>query len=93
MDQLRSLGSIATMIRPVYLHWITFIFFALHGLFILAMAVIVGKYAFAIALAITAALTLIFYQWAGRTKNDWFYYFGVDGLMLISALSTFLTSI
>lgn len=91
-DQLRALGSIATSIRPVYLQWITIILFVLHGLFILAMAGTAGKQAFAMALAFTAVLTVFFYQWAGRTKNDWFYYFGVDGLMLISALSTFLTT-
>ena len=45
------------------------------------------------ALQVTGLVTMVFYIFSNKKQGYYFYYFGVDGLMILSALLTTVVSI
>ena len=92
VDKIRGLQSLATVIRPVSLHLlIAFIFVGYIG-----VNYFMGKYgmeyAQTVSLTLMGLISLVMYVFSLQKRGYLFYYFGVDGLMFISALITWLVS-
>lgn len=93
IDKMRGLQSLATVTRPLVLHY-------LFGLVFLGyMGVTLAMYACqvtlpqVIALAVAGVVTLFVYISSLQKRGYLFYYFIVDGLMFFSALLTGLAGV
>ena len=93
MDKIRGMHSLATDLSERALHMIMI---ALFWLFCFMSAGLL-RYGLelkqSIGLLITAVSTFIVYLYSRKNRGYFFYYFLVDGLMLFSALITYLLSI
>jgi hypothetical protein len=90
VDKIRGLQSLATVFRPMILHFlIAFIFIGYIGIsyFMKGYGVKTDQ---VIALTMIGLVTLIMYIVSMQKKGYLFYYFGVDGLMFFSAFLTWL---
>lgn len=92
-DLIRSLGSLVTSVSPGALRMITYLSFAAYAVFSVMLALEMHHPGVAAAMLFTGFVTWLFYRYSLRRRNYWFYFFGVDGLMLLSALATFLATI
>jgi 4-hydroxybenzoate polyprenyltransferase len=93
VDKIHSLRSLATDVSRKSLLWIMALVFILY----LAAGFLLRYYfndnAQITAFLITGLLTLFVYRLSLKKQGYFFYYFLVDGLMLFSALATFVASI
>ncbi len=93
IDKMRSLHSLATAVTRKTLGIIMIIVFACY-----VIAGFVLRYFFddrpqLVAFLVTGVIVLLVYRLSLRKQGYVFYYFWVDGLMLISALATFIAGI
>jgi len=93
VDKIRGLHSLATDLRPAVLTGLIYIIFA---------ALFVSNFLYAghgitfyqsMALQVSTIALLIVYFFSAKERGYLFYYFLVDGLMLFSALATFIAGI
>ena len=93
VDKIRGLHSLATDIKPAVLKILIYIIFAVL-LFSNFYADHFGiRFSQSIALQISTLALLIIYFFSTKKQGYLFYYFLVDGLMLFSALATYIASI
>lgn len=93
VDKLRGLRSLATDLSPAILQLLIYsVFIVLFGTNLLSTSYGVTIYQ-SIALQVSTITLLIVYFYSTRKQGYLFYYFLVDGLMLFSALATFIASI
>ena len=93
VDKIRGLQSLATLVKPPIIRYIMiFIFMAyiINGIWI---RIYYHEPRQIVALLVTGLVTAIVYFFSLKKQGYFFYYFGVDGLMLFSALSTYVASI
>ncbi len=93
LDKIRGLHSLATDVKASTLKYIMlaiFIGYIVNGIF---LRVYFDDIAQLIALFITGLVTLIVYRYSQKKQGYFFYYFLVDGMMLFSALATYVASI
>ncbi|HPH84591.1 MAG TPA: hypothetical protein PLC48_03995 [Ferruginibacter sp.] len=93
VDKLRSLRSLATDVNKHTLKIIMAAVFAGYLLMGILLRIYYDDGRQVLAFLITGLVTLQVYRMSLRKQGYLFYYFGVDGLMLFSALSSFLASI
>ena len=93
MDKIRGLHSLATDLKPALLKGLIYIIFA---------ALFISNFLYAdygitfyqsMALQVSTVALLIVYFFSAKKRGYLFYYFIVDGLMLFSALATFIAGI
>lgn len=93
LDKIRGLRSLATDIPPVTLRIFIYFIFAL--LFISNF--FSGNYGItlsqSIALQVSTIMLLVVYFYSNKKQGYLFYYFFVDGMMLFSALATYIAGI
>ena len=93
IDSKYGLHSLSTDLPPKVLKLLIYVLFALlflanflfyqHGITLLQTA----------ALQLTGLTTMVFYIFSNKKQGYYFYYFGVDGLMILSAFLTTVVSI
>lgn len=93
VDKIRGLRSLATDLSPKTLRYLIFCIF-----FILFASNFLFRYfgvsiAETIALQLSTLVMLLAYYLSTKKQGYFFYYFFIDGLMLFSALTTFIASI
>ena len=93
VDKLRSLRSLATDVNKQTLQMIMAAVFTGYLLMGILLRIYYDDGRQVLAFLITGLVTLQVYRMSLRKQEYLFYYFGVDGLMLFSALSSFLASI
>ncbi len=89
VDIINGLHSIATDIRHQYLQFSLIAFF---GLYIITAMFFCYRYASGlhnIAFIIIAVIFCLIYMKSIKSRGYFFYYFGVDGLMLLSGIFTY----
>jgi hypothetical protein len=93
VDKMRGLHSLATDLKPAVLKMLIYCIFAALFLsnFLYKDHGITFKQSMALQISTVALLTVYFY--AAKKRSYLFYYFIVDGLMLFSALATFIAGI
>lgn len=93
MDKIRGLRSLATDIPPVTLRILIFLIFAL----LFTSNFFSGSYGItlsqSIALQIATIALLAIYFYSNKKQGYLFYYFFVDGMMIFSALVTYIAGI
>lgn len=93
MDKIRGLRSLATDIPPVTLRVLIFLIFAL----LFTSNFFSGSYGItlsqSIALQIATIALLAIYFYSNKKQGYLFYYFFVDGMMIFSALVTYIAGI
>jgi hypothetical protein len=93
VDKLRGLHSLATDLSPATLQLLIYsVFIVLFGTNLLSTSYGVTVYQ-SIALQVSTIALLVVYFYSTRKQGYLFYYFLVDGLMLFSAMATFIASI
>lgn len=93
VDKIRGLHSLATILKPNQLLLvIAFVFIVLFGTNFLSVSYGISLNQ-SIALQTSTIALLIVYFFSTRRQGYLFYYFIVDGLMLFSALATFIAGI
>ncbi len=93
IDSKYGFHSLATDLPPKLMKLLIYVLFALlfitnfifnqHGITLLQTA----------ALQLTGLITMLFYIFSNKKQGYYFYYFGVDGLMILSAFLTTVVSI
>jgi 4-hydroxybenzoate polyprenyltransferase len=93
MDKIRGLRSLATDIPPVTLRILIYLIFALlfTSNFFYGNFGVTLPHSIALQISTIALLTVYFY--ANKKQGYLFYYFFVDGMMLFSALATYIAGI
>lgn len=93
VDKIRGLHSLATDLKPMVLKILIYIIFAV--LFISNLFYKNFDIAFyhSIGLQVSTLALLIVYFFSQKKQGYFFYYFVVDGMMLFSALATFVAGI
>jgi len=93
VDKIRGLQSLTTMIKPATVQYIMIAIFTAY----IINGIILRAYYDApvqiIALLVTGVITAVVYFFSLQKQGYFFYYFLVDGLMLFSALATYVASI
>lgn len=92
MDKVRGLKSLATDVNKRTLHVIMLSCFALYIISGIALRFQFHSVAQMISFVITGAMVLMVYYLSLKKQGYVFYYFVVDGLMLFSALATFVAA-
>ena len=93
VDKLRGLHSLATDLSPAALQLLVYsVFIVLFGTNLLSTSYGVTVYQ-SIALQVSTITLLVVYFYSTRKQGYLFYYFLVDGLMLFSAMVTYIASI
>lgn len=93
VDKIKGLHSLATDTKPIVLKLIFGIVFLVLIATVYVMFTIGLSYAHSVTLLIAAGAAVFLYWLSFYKKSYFFYYFFVDGLMLFSALLTYLASI
>ncbi|UAY52901.1 UbiA prenyltransferase family protein [Ferruginibacter albus] len=93
MDKMKGLHSIATDISAKGLHYIVVVIFMLLSLLSVSLTQFGIAFHQSSGLLITAIITFMVYILSLKKRGYYFYYFLVDGLMLFSALITYLLSL
>jgi hypothetical protein len=93
MDKIRGLHSMATDIKPSILKLISIVMLASLFVFNFYMGVLGVNQKHVIALQISVLSLIVCYFLSLKKQGYFFYYFFVDGLMLFSAIATFIASI
>jgi hypothetical protein len=91
-DILRSLGSLVTSVSRTSLQVITILSFVCYMSLSILLSLHLRHPSLAVAWGFTGLATWFLYRFSHRQQGYWFYYFGVDGLMLLSAFATFLAT-
>jgi len=93
VDKMRGLHSLATDLKPAVLKGLIYIIFAVlfTSNFLYKTYDITFNQSIALQISTLALLTVYFYS--AKKRNYLFYYFIVDGLMLFSALATYIAGI
>lgn len=93
VDKIRGLSSLATHLSPVQMKWLMYsIFVLLFSLnFFLGHYGITAQQVFALQLA--ACINLFIYFYSQKVRSYFFYYFIVDGSMVLMTLLTTVASI
>lgn len=93
VDKIRGFRSLATDLSPRILKWLIYSIFTL----LFASNFCSGLFGFnifqTIALQISSMALLMVYFYSTKKQGYLFYYFIVDGLMIFSALTTWIASI
>lgn len=93
MDKIRGLHSLATDLKPMMLNILIYIIFAvlfISNLFYEQF----GIHAYhSVGLEVSSLALLVVYFFSQKKQGYLFYYFIVDGMMLFSALATFIAGI
>jgi hypothetical protein len=92
-DRVRSFHSLATDADPRILSVIIAIAFLFYTGIGLMLRSFFSDNRQVVAFMLTGLITLVVYQLSKKERGYYFYYFVVDGLMLISALATFIATI
>jgi 4-hydroxybenzoate polyprenyltransferase len=93
MDKIRGLRSLATDLTPVTLRILIYFIFALlfsSNFFFRNYGITLAQ---SIALQVSTIALLAVYFYSTKKQGYLFYYFFVDGMMLFSALATYIASI
>ncbi len=90
MDKIRGLHSLATVLKPAVLKMVIYFIFALLFISNFLYANYGISFKQSIALQVSTLALLIVYFYSTKKRSYLFYYFMVDGLMLFSALATFI---
>lgn len=93
MDKIHALTSLATEVSRQSLKRIISFLFIAYLLIDFLLRYHFNNTPQVIACIITGLLSLLVYKMSLKKQGYFFYYFGVDGLMLFSALATFVASI
>ncbi len=93
VDRIRSLKSLATDFRPSTVRMVVFTTFGLYVLSGVFFRVIFNDIYQVIAFLLTGSACIWVYLKSLNEQRYLFYYFVVDGLMLFSAITTYLASI
>jgi 4-hydroxybenzoate polyprenyltransferase len=93
VDKIRGLQSLTTIIKLSTVQYIMFVIFAAYIVNGIALRIYYDEPVQVIPLLITGAVTAIVYFLSLKKQGYFFYYFLVDGLMLFSALATYVASI
>ncbi len=93
VDKIRGLQSLTTMIKPATVQYIMRGIFAAYIINGIILRAWYDDPVQIIALLVTGAVTAVVYFFSLQKQGYFFYYFLVDGLMLFSALATYVASI
>ena len=93
IDKLRNLPSIATDFSKKTLTIIMMFVLGGYVLSLFGLHQFLGNSVYLFLLLIVGSLTFIIYLLALKTRGYYFYYFLVDGLMILSALSLYMATI
>jgi len=93
VDKIRGLQSLTTIIKPATVQYIMFVIFAAYIINGIVLRIYYDELMQVIALLVTGVITAVVYFFSLRKQGYFFYYFLVDGLMLFSALATYVASI
>lgn len=93
VDKIRGLQSLTTIIKARTVQSIMFVIFAAYIINGIALRIYYDEPTQVIPLLITGVVTAMVYFFSLKKQGYFFYYFGVDGLMLFSALTTYVASI
>ena len=93
VDKIRGLQSLTTIIKPATVQYIMFVIFAAYIINGIVLRIYYDELMQVIALLVTGVITAVVYFFSLRKQDYFFYYFLVDGLMLFSALATYVASI
>jgi len=91
IDKIRGLQSMATFLNPLKLHFLIgfiFISYLIVNYFMKAYGIGMTHL---ISLSLIGLIALIMYFFSMQNRGYLFYYFGVDGLMFLSAILTWLS--
>lgn len=93
VDKIRGLHSLATDMSPVVLHLLIIMIFA--GYFVTSWMMQHSGIGFlhSVGLILTGIITMPVYIYSQKKRGYFFYYFIVDGMMILSAIITSLISI
>lgn len=93
VDKMRGLHSIATLMKPFQLHILMLLVYSLYTFSCYRLDDLRMEFLKVDGLFIAGILAVVMYLLSLRKRGYYFYYFGVDGLMFLSALLTYLVSI
>lgn len=93
VDKIRGLQSLTTIIKPSTVQYIMLTIFAVYIINGIVLRIYYDEIMQIIALLVTGVITAVVYFFSLRKQGYFFYYFLVDGLMLFSALATYVASI
>lgn len=93
LDKIRGLHSLATDLKPKILRYLIIIIFIILFATNFLFHYFGVPIAQTIALQVSTIVLLIAYYYSTKKQGYLFYYFFIDGLMLFSALATYIASI
>ncbi|WP_462222372.1 UbiA prenyltransferase family protein [Ferruginibacter sp.] len=93
IDKIRGLQSLTTILKPTTVKYIMIAIFAAYIINGIVLRIYYNEPEQIIALLLTGLITAIVYFFSQKKQGYFFYYFLVDGLMLFSALATYVASI
>ncbi len=93
IDKIRGLHSLATVLKPAVLKIVIYFIFALLFISNFLYQDYGLNFKQSIALQVSTVALLVVYFYSAKKRSYLFYYFIVDGLMLFSALATFIAGI
>jgi 4-hydroxybenzoate polyprenyltransferase len=93
IDKIRGLQSLTTILKPTTVKYIMIAIFAAYIINGIVLRVYYNEPEQIFALLLTGLITAIVYFFSQKKQGYFFYYFLVDGLMLFSALATYVASI
>jgi hypothetical protein len=93
VDKIRGLQSLTTMIKPATVQYIMIAIFTAYIINGIVLRAYYDNPVQIIALLVTGVITAVVYFFSLQKQGYFFYYFLVDGLMLFSALATYVASI
>jgi 4-hydroxybenzoate polyprenyltransferase len=93
IDKIRGLQSLTTILKPTTVKYLMVAIFAAYIINGIVLRVYYNEPEQIIALLLTGLITAIVYIFSQKKQGYFFYYFLVDGLMLFSALATYVASI
>ena len=93
LDKIRGLHSLATDVKTITLRYLMLAIFIAYMVNGILLRTHFKDFSQIVALLITGVVTVIVYLYSQKKQGYFFYYFLVDGLMLFSALTTYVASI
>ena len=93
VDKIRGLQSLTTLVRPAIIRYIMLGIFTVYIINGILLRVYFHEPMQIPALIITGLVTAFVYVLSLKKQGYFFYYFGVDGLMLFSSLASYVASI
>ena len=93
VDKIRGLRSLATDLHPKMMGWLIVLIFSIllvTNFFAYQFGLNLSQ---SVALQVSTIALLVAYYYSTKKQGYFFYYFFIDGLMIFSALATFIASI